>query len=343
MKRFMEQIVCNEHLKQRLCSDVLAKSFSHAYIIEGIKGSGKHTIARLAAAALACERKEDENAPLPCTKCESCRKILEFLSPDVITVGTEEKATMGVDSIRFIREDVYTVPNDLDNKIYIIEDADKMTLQAQNAFLLTLEEPPSYVGFILLCENSASLLETIRSRAPTLRTEPVSKGDIDKYICESDRRAAQMKLSSPADYAELLMAAENGIGKALELLDPKIFAQALEKRKLAKEFVLTALNKSSHERALEFLRRFSPKRDTLIQELRLIHTALRDLILLKKTDNAPLCFYESYDSALEVCELTSTAKLFFLIELVNSASDNISRNANVKLTLISLMSQAEML
>ena len=181
-------------------------SFSHAYIIEGVKGSGKHSIARLSAAALSCERKNDDSAPLPCGKCEACRKILEFLSPDVITVGTEGKATLGVDSIRFMREDVYTPPNDLEHKIYIIEDADKMTVQAQNAFLLTLEEPPTYAGFILLCENAGALLETIRSRAPILRTEPISRQNIDRYITANDKRAATLKATAPKDYAELIAA-----------------------------------------------------------------------------------------------------------------------------------------
>ena len=343
MKRFMEQIVGNDRIKNRLCSDVLSGRFSHAYIIEGIKGSGKHTLARLTAAALACENKNDPSAPLPCGVCENCRKIGEFLRPEVIKVGTAGQATLGVDSVRHIREDVFTVPNDLDNKLYIIEDADKMTVQAQNAFLLTLEEPPAYVGFILLCENSDALLETIRSRAPILRTESVSKEDIDEYICSKDRRAKEMKLSAPDDYAELLMAAENGIGKALALLDPKELAPILERRRLAKDFLASSLGNGSHKDALQLLSRFSSKRDALTEELKLIYTALRDLTLLKKSDSAPLFFYESYDTAFDICESASTARLFSLIDTVSESIERISRNANVKLTLTSLMSKAEML
>ena len=343
MKRFMEQIVCNDGLKNRICSDILSGSFSHAYIIEGVRGSGKHTIARLAAAALSCERRSDELSPLPCGKCEACRKILGFLSPDVITVGAEGKATIGVDSVRFMREDVYTVPNDLDHKIYIIEDADKMTTQAQNAFLLTLEEPPAYVGFILLCENAGALLETIRSRAPIMRTEPVSREDIDKYITDNDKRAASLKTTSPNDYAELLAASENGIGKALLLLDQKALSPVLEKRKLVKDFILLALGNCSHKEALALLTRFSQKREPLSEELKLIHIALRDLTVLKKSENAELCFYETKDVALDVSESARTSELFKLMSAVSEAIDSISRNANVKLTMISLMSEIGML
>jgi DNA polymerase-3 subunit delta' len=343
MKRFMEQIVQNDGLKNRICSDILMGSFSHAYIIEGVKGSGKHTIARLSAAALSCERKNDDSAPLPCGKCEACRKILEFLSPDVITVGTEGKATLGVDSIRFMREDVYTPPNDLEHKIYIIEDADKMTVQAQNAFLLTLEEPPAYAGFILLCENAGALLETIRSRAPILRTEPISRQNIDRYITANDKRAATLKASAPKDYAELIAASENGIGKALSLLEPKELSPILERRRLAKDFISLATSNGSHKDAFALLSRFSQKRDALSEELKLIYVALRDLAILKKSENAELCFYETKDAALEASDAARTSELFRLISTVSDSIDSITRNANVRLTMISLMSEIGML
>ncbi|MBQ8141288.1 MAG: hypothetical protein IJ038_06320 [Clostridia bacterium] len=343
MKPYMEALIANDSLRQRLCGDILGGRFSHAYIIDGVKGSGKHTIAYLAAAALACEKKDDTDAPLPCMKCQACKKILNKLSPDVITIGCDGRATMGIDSIRFLKEDVFLVPNELDNKIYIIEDADKMTPQAQNAFLLTLEEPPSYTGFILLCEDALSLLETIRSRAPVLRAEPIPVELIDEYIRKTDRRASQMKETSPSDYAELLMSAENGIGRALELLDPKALSPILTQRKLVKDFVKTAVDRNSHAEALALLSRFSSKRDGLAKELSQINTALRDLIVIKKSENAPLCFYESRDTALELCEKASIGRLMKLMSALSEAIDKIARNANVRLTLISLLSESDMI
>ena len=343
MKRFMDQIIANDSLRYRLCSDIINGRFSHAYIIEGVRGSGKHTLAKLTAAALACEAKEDNSLPLPCMRCQSCRKIMQDLSPDVITVGCDGRATMGVDSIRFLKEDVHIIPNELENKLYIIEDADKMTPQAQNAFLLTLEEPPSYAGFILLCENALSLLETIRSRAPILRTEPLTTTQIDEYICRTDRRAEQLKQNSPAEYAELLVSAGGGIGKALELLDTKTLSPILATRALVKDFISLATSKSNRESALALIPRFSQKREPLANELTLIYTALRDLIVTKKSDNAPLCFYESKDMALDICDAVSIGRLIKLTEAVTQASDRISRNANVRLTLVSLLSETDMI
>ena len=154
MRQMLDSVIGNSLLKSKLLSDILSDTLSHAYIIEGKKGSGRHTIAYMTAAALVCEKLNDTASPLPCLKCPSCKKILGQKSPDVITVTREDKATLGVDAIRFLRNDVRVVPNDLDYKIYVIEDADTMTPQAQNAFLLTLEEPPEYVKFFLLCEDS---------------------------------------------------------------------------------------------------------------------------------------------------------------------------------------------
>ncbi len=342
MKSFMNSLVANEALRQRLGDDILGGSFSHAYILEGRKGSGRHTIAYLAAAALACEQKKQDGVPLPCMTCPACRKILSKLSPDVILVGTEDKASIGVDAIRFLREDVPLVPNDLDNKIYIIENADKMTVQAQNAFLLTLEEPPEYVGFILLCEDASYMLETIRSRAPILRTEPISRKLIDEYIQKNNRRASSMKANSPSDYEELLMASDSAIGRALELLDTKSLTPVLTARALAKDFISAAIEQNSSA-SLSLASRFSQKRDILSNELDLISLALRDLAMLKKSENAPLCFYSSREDALDICEQISIGRIMKLCSAVSLISDRINRNANVKLTIISLLSEADML
>lgn len=344
MRGFMEQLVGNEKLKNKLCSDILSDTFSHAYILEGSKGSGRHTVARLACAAISCENKKVPGSSVPCLECRSCQRIMNFLSPDVITVSREEdKATMSVDVIRRLREDVYTVPNDLDNKIYIIEDADKMTDQAQNAFLLTLEEPPAYVGFFLICENSGALLETIRSRAPVLRTEPLSSEKIDSYISANDRRAAQMKLTAKFDYAELLMASKNGIGNALALLEPQALAPIISQRKLVYDFVRAALGDASSSESVSLLSRFSAKRETLSEELRLIILALRDVALLKKSDSAVLTFYSDRELAIEHSELASLSRIFELSAIISRTTDRIAANANVRLTMLSLLSDAGML
>ena len=343
MKQIFSDVVENNRLKERLGNDVLSARLPHAIILEGPRGSGKHTIARACAAALSCERISDTNAPLPCGECISCQKILKNISPDVITVGREERATIGVDSIRFLKEDVYVIPNDNEKKVYIIEDADKMTDEAQNAFLLTLEEPPRYVHFFLLCESANALLETIRSRAPVLRTESLTTDKIDEYICAHDRRAAQMKLTSSDDYKELLAASGEGIGKALEYLDPKAFAPVKQLRAIAYDFIRLAIRARGAQETLPLLSKFSTKRDVLDEQLATIKTAIRDLIALKKDENAALLFYSDRETALETSDSISIMYLYDLYKTVETTREEIRRNANVKLSLIKLALKSNIL
>lgn len=344
MKRPMTLIVGNDVLKSHLSNDILAETLPHACIIEGGRGTGKHTIARMCAAALACSQKHIESKPIPCLECPECKKVLEGKSPDLIFIGLEEdKATIGVDTVRFLREDVRVVPNDLDYKIYVIEDADKMTLQAQNALLLTLEEPPKYVKFFLLCENSRLLLETIRSRAPVHRTEPLTAEQIDEYLCATDKRAVQMKAASRREYNELLCAAGVGIGRALEYLDPKRFAPVLERRRLALDFARAATQTQGSLTVLSIIYKFPQKRDALREQLLTVSDAIRDLILLKKSDSAPLSFFADRNEAIELCDRVSLPFLFRLGECVTQALDDNARNANVRLALTRLASSADII
>ncbi len=340
--RYMEALVGNRTIKDKLCSDIVSGKLAHAFIIEGAKGTGKHTLAKNIAAALACTGAQEKGA-LPCYECPECRKIFSGNSPDICTVGCEGKATLGVDSVRFLKTDVHTVPNDLEFKLYIIEDADKMTVQAQNAFLLTLEEPPRFVRFILLCENASLLLETVRSRAPILRTQPITHGELDEYISANDRRAAQLKLTSQGEYAELIMAANHGIGRALEYLEPQKFAPVKEMRDLAREFCEIATSRAGAREAMPLLKRFSQKREGLAAELGMISAALTDLLMLKKSDTAPTEFFADREHATELCDRVSLRFLYRLSESVLMAQKANQRNANVRLTLVKLLTDAQII
>ncbi len=343
MKEAFVDIVGNKGLCRRLGDDVLAGTLPHALILEGPAGTGKHTLARACAAALTCERKSDPSAPIPCKACPSCRKVLEGNSPDLIPVNRGEKATMGVDVIRFLREDVHLLPNDGDKKIYLIEEADKMTPEAQNAFLLTLEEPPAYVHFFLLCENAGAFLETVRSRAPILRTERLTTEQIDRYLCIHDPRAAQMKLAESKTYSELLVAAGGGIGRALALLEPAVWSPVAQTRALATDLLRAACRQEGARVLLPLLGRLSQKRDALRIQLLALSEGARDLILLKKSDDAPLSFFADRGEATELCDRVSIAFLYQLGDAVRQALDELARNAGIRLCLLRMAIRAELI
>ncbi|MBQ9079938.1 MAG: hypothetical protein IJY27_02590 [Clostridia bacterium] len=334
MAEYFTNIVGNEALRARLAHDVLSSSLSHAYIIEGREGSGRRTLALNIAAALSCQNRSADK--FPCLECDACRKILDGKTPDVMHIVPErDRVSIGVDASRFIRSDAMVVPNDFEYKVYIIDPADTMTEQAQNALLLTLEEPHSYAVFFLICTSAASMLETVRSRAPVIRTEPVTDELLSEYIRAHDSRAVSLAASSE-QYAALLRDADGCIGKALALLDPKRQKPSEERHALAEKFVKTLARPASEQARLELIANFSTKRDEVIPELIAISTALRDLILLKKTESAPLCFYTDREDAIDISYRFTTSALFALYNKVSDAIDALSRNANLRLTLTAL-------
>jgi DNA polymerase-3 subunit delta' len=343
-KLAMSEIIGNDALKKRLSNDIMSNSLSHAYIIEGPEGSGKHLISLMTAAALSCENKNDTSVPIPCLTCPTCKKILELKSPDVIIQGTDGKATFGVDIARFLKEDVHTLPNDLEHKVYILEDADKMTPQAQNALLLTLEEPPSFIHFFLLCKDSSAFLETIRSRAPIFKTETINEDKIDEFLCTHDRRAAQMKLTSPEEYYEIIKASEGGIGRAIKLLDPKDWKPVKELRQLVCAFIELATSRNKITDTVSLISKLTAsKRDLLTQQLNLILVCVRDLILLKKCESPTLIFFSDENKAIEISDRVSLSFLYTLEGAIYTAIEENKRNANVKLLLTKMLISAELI
>ena len=244
----------NDALRARLARDIISGSgLAHAYVIEGRPGSGRRTMAKNIAAALCCER-AGSGLPLPCGECPACRKIFAGISPDVITVTREDgKASIGIDTIRDLRTDVHVMPNELDSKIYIIEDADTMTAQAQNALLLTLEEPPAYLVFLLIAENSRNMLETIRSRAPSLRMQPLPPETVAAIAAESSAEAARMRTEDRNAFRGIIMAADGSAGRAIELFEGKEKDAVTARRAAATEFCRIACSRGHGRELLSVL------------------------------------------------------------------------------------------
>ena len=250
----------------------------------------------------------------------------------------EDKATMGVDVIRLMREDVSTLPNDLEFKVYVIEDAHTMTTAAQNAFLLTLEEPPPFVLFLLLAEKAEVLLETIRSRAPILRMQPVSDTELREHLLSHPdkaiaRAACALESSAPDEFAALLRMSCGRIGRALELLEEKKRAPLLAKRRVASSMceLLASTARNAELQALLFS--FPSARTEATDMLLTVNEALRDLLALSVTENAPLLFFTDRETAADLAARFTTATILAYIEATDDALSSLSRGGNVRLTL----------
>ena len=334
MKPVFTDLIGNERLRDRIAGSILSERLGHAYILEGAPGSGRHTIARDLIAAASCLHRREDGYPLPCRACPSCKKIFAGESPDVITVSRGEKATLGVDAIRTIHADVWIAPNDLEQKVYLIEDAQTMTVQAQNAFLLILEEPPPYVRFLLLSDGSAPLLETVRSRAQTYRTEPLSAAQLADALIRTEPAAKPLRNSSPQEFDELVCAANGSLGQAKALLDPKLRKPILEIRQTARTLAQALCSARNSTAAFSLLSEFGPKREDAVARLTAALLCIRDLLLLKQTEQAPLCFYRDRDEATGIAYRFTAPELIRVAGQIDLAIDALRRNANLRLTMI---------
>lgn len=164
------------------------RRLSHAYILSGPAGSGKHALADWMASCYVCS---GEGAA-PCGLCSGCRKAAARIHPDIIRAGDDGEA-INVAAARALRADAYIRPNEAPRKVYLLDHAQDMNPSAQNALLKVLEDGPPYAAFLLLAENDAALLSTIRSRCETVRLIPgqeVTEGN-DK-LRETAERLTQL-------------------------------------------------------------------------------------------------------------------------------------------------------
>ena len=194
----------------------LDRRFPQAVLLSGPDGSGKTDFAQAIAAALLCTGA----SPRPCGACASCHKIAHGTHPDLIVID-EGDGEIKVETARNIRNEAAILPNDGDRKVFIIHNADRMNLSAQNALLKVLEEPPRYVFFILLSSQPGILLQTIRSRCAIYQLEPPHvSADQNPELLEPSR--AFLRAMAKGDEYGMLLGA-NGFAK----LNKAAFQQAM--------------------------------------------------------------------------------------------------------------------
>ncbi|MBD5393314.1 MAG: DNA polymerase III subunit [Lachnospiraceae bacterium] len=324
MRKFKD-IVGQEQLKEHLQNAIRLNKISHAYIINGEKSSGKEFIAKIFAMALQCENRcSKEGETEPCGECHSCKQAMSSNHPDIIFITHEKPNTIGVDDIRSqINGDVAIKPYSGPKKIYIINEGEKMTVQAQNALLKTLEEPPEYAVILILTSNVSALLPTIQSRCVLLNMKPVRDEQVKNFLMEN--------MEIPDYKADICVAfARGNIGKA------RLLAKSEEFDKVKEEALtlLKNINDMEINEIVTAIKKINEYKFEVSDYLDILSIWYRDVLLFKATHDAnDLIFREEIQYIRKVADKSTYEGIEKIIDSLEKSKQRLSANVNFDLTM----------
>lgn len=314
MKGF-QSIVGHEEIIKHMKNSIAMGKVSHSYIFAGEAGSGKKLLARTYAMALQCESGDAE----PCLKCDSCKRAISKNHPDIIYVTHEKPNTISVEEVRTqIVDDVAIKPYYGKYKIYILPEAEKMTPQAQNAILKTIEEPPAYGIFMLLTNNVDMLLPTIQSRCVRLDVKPVSDDLVKKHLMEN-LHVTDYQADVDASFAQGNIGKAEAAAQSAEF--ENITGNALEILKKIPDMEMADL--------IEYVKKLTSEKDSIYDYLELFQMWFRDVLMFKATyevDN--LIYKQEINTIKEQARVRSYEGLEKILEAIDRAKIRLRANVN---------------
>lgn len=333
----INDILGNERIKEHFITAVRHKKISHAYIMEGDKGSGKKMLAAAFSKILQCESREYAGVAEACGKCESCIQMEHKDHPDVIWVSHEKPNVISVGEIREqVVNTVDIMPYKGPYKIYIIDEAEKMNVAAQNAILKTIEEPPEYAIIFLLTTNRGAFLDTILSRCILLETKPVSGKMVEKYLGE--------KCSVPEEEAEFAAGFSLGnIGKAESI----VLSEEFRDLKDLTLSILRYIHEIESYEIADKVKEYKKYKNRIDDFFDIFLMWFRDILLLK-ADNSPnadisrkkIIFKNEYAYLKKQAEKLDLDAIDYIINRINRARVRIKSNVNFDATLELLIVEA---
>ena len=211
-----DEIIGNEKTKEELKRSLEEDKVSHSYMFVGIEGIGKQLIAKAFAQMILCTNETEKG----CDKCKSCIEFQSQNHPDFLYIEPDGNS-IKIEQIRYLQRKIQEKPIISNKKVYIINDADKMTQEAQNCLLKTLEEPPEYSTIILIGSNENAFLNTIKSRCMKLTFQPIASEEIKQYM---EKTYGMNNINE-----NMLEAFQGSIGKAIALKDKREEYENIEK------------------------------------------------------------------------------------------------------------------
>lgn len=315
-----KDVVGHKDIIRYIQSAVKEDKVSHAYIINGERGSGKKLLAELFAATLLCEAKGTE----PCNVCHACKQSGSGNHPDIIRVQHEKPNTISVEDIRTqVNNDILIKPYQGPYKVYIIAEADLMTPQAQNALLKTIEEPPAYAVIFLLTENGEMLLPTITSRCVMLKLRNIKDTLIKKYLME--------KMEIPDYKADVCTAfAQGNIGRARMLATSEHFNEIHDDAIQ----LLKYMDEMEQSEIVKAVKRINTYKLEINDYLDLIMIWFRDVLMYKATlDVSKVVFKSELNAIKERAMKSSYEGIEQILEGLEKAKTRLKANVNFDLVM----------
>ena len=317
-----ESIIGQDHIREHLRATLTSGRVSQAYLFTGENMSGKEFIARIFANALVCE--DPAGGFDPCGKCRSCIQAATNNNPDIITVTHDRPNTVSVEDVRSqIVNDAQIKPYQSRRKIYIMNEAEKMTPQAQNALLKTLEEPPEYVVIMLLSTTASAMLPTVQSRCVRLDLRPVEDRIVKEYLMK--------EVKVPEYRADICCAfARGNIGKARSLAASDDF----EEIKNEAVRVFRFIRKMDTSDMITTLKKLDGYRLNINDFLDLMMIWYRDVLLYKATrDDSALIFRDERDSIATEADEGSYEGFETVIKCIEKTRQRLKANVNFELAM----------
>lgn len=313
------QIIGQTGIVNHLQNAIQAEKVSHAYIFNGEEGMGKRTLALAFAKTLQCT----EKGIIPCNRCKSCMQSDSGNQPDIMWI-THEKASIGVDDIRTqVNADIQVKPYQSPYKIYIIPSADKMTENAQNALLKTIEEPPQYAIIILLVCNVHNLLATILSRCVVFDLKPIDRQLIKDYL--------MAKHQIPDYLAEIAAGFSGGnLGKAIRYASSEDF----ESKKEDILHILRYIDEMELYEIIAGIKTISENKASIDDYIDLMMLWFRDVLMLKATNDPNLLlFKDEFKIIRKQANIRSYDRIDTIIKSMEEAKAKLKANVNFDITI----------
>ncbi len=313
----MEPIIGNKKLLEAFLSAIRLNRVAGCYIIEGMSGTGKRSVARYVAAALCCTHRRPDGTP--CLSCHSCRSIEKDEHIDVFTLlPSEDKKNVSIENTRQMLQNLYIHPAESDWRIFIIPNSERLSEKIQNALLKSIEEPPENTVFFLLTEDQSRLLPTVRSRAVHFRTEPLSQEEL--------RSALQTKTFSSERLEDAMLFSAGSLGQARIIAGDNSFHETKQK-------VLNYFKAVSEGAGFTKLCLFFPPASTSRSDLEkifpLMKLAFRDLIYFRFNGECTPLFFSDMVFLKNLASIISPEKALRLFYLSDELTARALQSANV--------------